>query len=167
METRVLTKRDIILGNYRVFHARKVAPDRIRAFTQEDVDNVNNEFQQDVEGTYFFDLEGRRHSVEVGKCLVVGTGPEDRRSTSQEKVERYREPISTPDAQGFQLYRLKKPRPLSCYDIPHPFDLYNENGAARWQCRHPNGGYVVWDGDPTSSMRVIQREIFDQTYERV
>ena len=166
METRVLTKRDIILGDYHVFHARKVAADKIRPFTQDDVDNVNNEFLQDIEGVYFFDLEGRRHDVVLGKCLVIGTSPDDRRATTQEKVERYRIPISSPDTQGFRLYRLKHPRPLSSYDIPHPFDLDNDNGAALWQCRNATGGYVVWDGDPHSSLRVIQREIFDKTYER-
>jgi hypothetical protein len=167
MEIRVLTKQDILTGNYPSFKAMKVAPDRIRAVTSEDVRNDRNEFQQDERGTHFFDLEGRRHQVEMGKCLVIGTSPEDRRATSQEKVDRYRYPVSSVDGEGFRLYRLKDPRVLICYDIPHAFDLDNQNGAARWQCKHPTGGYIVWDGNPASSMRVIQREIFDQTYERV
>ena len=164
MEIRVLTKQDVI--GYPGFIAKKVAPDRIRPFTQIDVDNTHNEFQQDERGTHFFDLEGRRHQVELGKCLVIGASPEDRRATSLEKVERYRYPVSSVDGEGFRLYRLKQPRMLTCYDIPYAFDLDNQNGAAHWQCRHPAGGYVVWDGDPASVMRVIQREIFDQTYER-
>lgn len=167
MDTRVLTKQDILTGNYPGFMAKKIAPDRIRAFTSEDVRNDRNEFQQDELGTHFFDLEGRRHQVEMGKCLVIGTSPDDRRATTLEKVERYRYPISLPDGEGFRLYRLREPRLLTCYDIPHAFDLDNQNGAARWQCRHPTGGYVVWDGDKAHSLRVIQREIFDQTYERV
>ena len=153
MEIRVLTKQDVI--DYPSFIAKKVAPDRIRVFTSDDIDNVHNEFLQDESGTHFFDLEGRRHQVEMGKCLVIGTSPEDRRTTLLEKVERYRYPISSLDGEGFRLYRLKDPRLLTCYDIPHPFDLDNGNGTAQWQCRHPTGGYVVWDGDPASSMRVI------------
>lgn len=165
MDTRILTRVDI-LGNYPSFLARKAVADRIRPFTQEDVDNIHNEFLQDGGGTHFFDLEGRRHQVKLGLCLCIGIGPQDRRSTSQQKVDRYRYPISPPDEEGFRLYRLKEPRLLTCYDIPHPFDLDNENGTALWQCRHPTGGYVVWDGEQTNSMRVIQRDIFEQTYVR-
>ena len=163
----ILTKQDILTGGYTSFMAKKAVADRIRPFTQNDVDNVHQEFEQDEHGTYFLDLEGRRHGVELGRCLVIGVSAEDRRTTSQEKVDRYRYPVSSADEEGFRLYQLKEPRLLTCFDIPHPFDLDNENGAARWQCRHQACGYVVWDGQNASGMRVIQRDIFEKTYKRV
>ena len=99
--------------------------------------------------------------------LVIGTSAEDRRTMLREKVERYRYSVSPADEEGFRFYQLREPRLLTCFDIPHPFLLDNENGAARWQCRHPTGGYVVWDGQKASVMRVIQRDIFEKTYQRV
>jgi hypothetical protein len=166
-EPSILTKQDIIMGNYSSFIAKKAVPDRIRPFTEDDVKNVRNEFQQDNGGTFFLDLEGRRHQVELGLCLCIGTSAQDRRTTSKAKVDLYRSPISGTDEEGFRLYQLKQARHLTCFDIPHAFDLDNENGTQLWQCRHSTGGYVVWDGQLTHSMRVIQRDIFEQTYERV
>src|SRR5437667_1621315 len=108
MEIRVLTRQDIL--SYPSFMAKKIAPDRIRPFTPEDVQNLHHAFLQDERGTHFFDLEGRRHQVELGRCLCIGISPEDRRATSQEKVDRYRYPVSAVDREGFRLYRLKEPR---------------------------------------------------------
>lgn len=163
----ILTKQAILTGGYASFRARKVAPDKIRPLMPEDVRNERGEFLQDEQGTYFFDLEGRRHEVRLGRCLVIGVSAEDRRTTSPEKVDRYRYPVSPADEEGFRQYQLKEPRLLTCFDIPHSFLLDNENGAALWQCRCSTGGYVVWDGQPTSVMRVIQRSIFGQTYEKM
>lgn len=163
----MLTRQDI-MSNYSSFIAKKATLDRIRPFTLDDVNNVHHQFQQDQEGTFFFDLEGRRHQVELGRCLVIGTRPEDRRTTTPEKVNRYRVPVGEADGEGFQFYRLKEPRLLTCFDIPHAFALDNQNGGQVWHCPALDGGYVVWDHlQPDSPMRVIQRDIFHQTYERV
>jgi hypothetical protein len=161
----ILTRQEILA--YSNFTARKVATDKIRPFTEDDVSNVRGEFQQDDGGTFFLDLEGRRHQVILGRCLCIGTSPEDRRTTPQEKVDLYRYPVSDEDEEGFRFYRLKAPRSLTCYDISHPFLLDNENGGQLWHCPDPTGGYVVWDLQPANPMRVVQRAIFDQTYERV
>lgn len=167
-EPRVLTKEVVLGGSYLKFIAKKVALDRIRPFTQDDVDNIHGEFFQDEQETYFFDLEGRRHKVRIGYCLCIGTSLEDRRATAQKKVDLYRDPVSELDEEGFRLYKLKEPRPLTCFDIPHPFYLDNQNETQLWECLHPKGGYIVWDEkQPELPLRVIQRDIFDITYEAV
>ncbi len=155
--------------SYPRFLAKKVAPTRIRPFIEDDVQNVNGEFLQDARGTFFWDLEQRRQRVEIGRCLLVGTSPQDRWTTSTESVVRDRVAIGPADEDGFRLYVIKDPTSLTCFDINHAFSFDPGDGTTPWICENPAGGYIVWNGiaDEGSTMRVVQRPIFNLTYERV
>jgi hypothetical protein len=163
----MLTPRDVTL--YPRLTAKKVAPTRIRPFTDEDVKNVHNEFLRDQSGTYFWDLEQRRQKVEIGRCLLVGVRPQDRWTSSEASVARERVAIGPADEAGFRRYLLKDPTPLTCFDIDHAFSLDNEDGKEPWTCDDASGAYVTWNGimGQGSIMRVVQRAIFEQTYQRV
>jgi hypothetical protein len=165
-EMKRLTPKEVM--TYPQFPARKTAPTKIRSFTEEDVENVRGEFQQDAEGTFFLDLENRRQKVEVGRCLCVGTSPQDRWTSSQKRVDQERVAVGPADEAGFRRYVMKNPTRLTCFDIGHPFALDNEDGKEAWECQDPSGGYITWNRvtGQGSIMRVVQRTPFDATYER-
>jgi hypothetical protein len=119
--------------------------------------------EEDVEPG-FFDLEGRWHTITIGRCICIGIEGE-RWTCSLESVERDRYPVGEPDERGYQDYKMKNPRPLRCFDIPYPFIL--RTAQSDWLCDNHEGGIVAWNektGDELD-MRVIKRSVFHKTYE--
>lgn len=137
----------------------KDVPTKIRPLTQEDVERF---------GPFFLDLEQRKQPVAIGRFLCVGALGEQW-TTSDASLERDREPISPPDAEGFRLYKMKHPAVLRCFDIPHAFALDVGVGRELWECHDVGGCYVTWNGvdGEGSVMRVIQRKAFEATYKPV
>lgn len=115
---------------------------------------------------FFFDLEGRRHEVTIGRCICIGVEGE-RWTSSLASVERERIPVSEADEQGYREYRMKEPTPVLCFDIPFPFML-RLAGKADWHCSDPTGAFITWNGKTGTDldMRVIKRSIFEKTYEQ-
>lgn len=144
--------------------AIKVAGTRIRPFTEEDVLNKSGEFLVDAAGTFFLDLEMRRHTVQVGRYLCVGSQGE--RWTSSAKSMQDRVAVSMPDADGFRQYRQRAPHPVQAVILTEPFAL--EVHGDLWQSQK-DGGVITWNGKTGNElqMRVITRSAFSATYQMV
>lgn len=114
----------------------------------------------------FYDLEGRKHEVVVGRCICIGSEGE-RWTCSIASVDRDRYPIGEQDEHGYQEYKMKQPRPLRCFDISFPFTLVVP-GKVPWSCQDVAGAIITWNGEVQEhlDMRIIQRSIFEKTYER-
>jgi hypothetical protein len=123
--------------------------------------------QADIESepaTFFFDLEGRRHEVAIGRCICVGIEGE-RWSCSLESLERDRYPVGDEDAQRYRPYKMRNPRPVRCFDLMYPFVLIISQKSP-WQCPDEEGAIITWNGEigDKLDMRVVKRSVFLRTY---
>ena len=156
---RILTPEQVITHyQYRIW--RKTASTRIKQIlTEVDV-------QAELE-PFFFDLEGRRHEIKIGRCICRGVEGE-RWTTSVESLLRDRYPVGEKDADGYQEYKMKNPRAVFCFDIPFPFIL-RIAGKADWQCSDTVGAIITWNGETENKlldMRVVKKSVFEKTYEQ-
>ena len=131
--------------------AIKIAPVKIRAFTEQDVCDI---------GPSFLDLEGRPQRVELGRYLCVGINQE--RWTCSEKSMQARKVVSELDSEGFQLYVQRDPHPVFVTLIDEPFRL-----MLRRDCWTSEAGAITWNGlsGDQMIMRVVEKGIFYQTYQ--
>lgn len=144
------TPEDVILT--RSFRrALKTAPTKIRPITEADIAQI---------GSSFLDLEGREQRVEIGRYLCVGVQGE--RWTCSQKSMDERKAISDLDEEGYRLYIQRDPQPVLVTLVNEPFRLTMPDGDV-WTSQ---AGAITWNGQHVDLiMRVVERSIFDQTYE--
>jgi hypothetical protein len=132
--------------------AVKIAPVKIRPFTEQDVCDI---------GPFFLDLEQQVQRVELDRYLCIGVQGE--RWTCGERSMNARKAISEPDSEGFRLYVQRNPVVVLATLVDTPFLLSLPDGA----CWQSSAGVITWNGLSGEHliMRVVEKTIFQQTYQ--